>query len=54
MHHRRFFVGGLLVICSLASKAGNRAGPQTFCAFGKQLTALFAKILAIHAIILAF
>jgi hypothetical protein len=29
-------------------------GCQTFRAFGKQLTALLAKILAFHAIILAF
>jgi hypothetical protein len=32
----------------------DRAGRQTFCGFGKQLTALLAKILAFQAIILAF
>ena len=54
-HHRRFFVSGLcLFICFRASKAARQGGRQTFRAFGKQLTALLAKILALQAIILAF
>jgi len=53
-HHRRFFIGGLLVICSPHRRQADRAGRRTFCAFGKQLATLFAKILAIQAIILAF
>jgi hypothetical protein len=35
-------------------RQADRAGRQTFRAFGKQLTALLSKILAFQAIILAF
>jgi hypothetical protein len=53
-HHRRFFVSGRFVYLFPHRGQADRAGRQTFCAFGKQLAALLAKILAFQAIILAF
>jgi hypothetical protein len=49
-----FSSAAYVFICSPASEAGPQGGAPDFCAFGKQLTALFAKILAFQAIILAF
>jgi hypothetical protein len=53
--HRRFFVSGLFVYLfpRIEGRPIGRGRP-TFRAFGKQLAALFAKILAFQAIILAF
>jgi hypothetical protein len=53
--HRRFFVSGLFVYLfpRIEGRPIGRGRP-TFRTFGKQLAALFAKILAFQAIILAF
>jgi len=49
-----FSSAGCSFICSRDRRQADRAGRRTFGAFGKQLTALLAKILAFQAIILAF
>jgi hypothetical protein len=57
--HRRVIAGAFSsaagsFICSRDRRQADRAGRRTFRAFGKQLTALLAKILAFQAVILAF